>query len=671
VKKDEYFLPKGNSPRNKLMNCLLSFKGSPLVPLQNDYMRSILKLIIQKVYHIDVLPNNPIRRKSKNVVKRVQLESEDLLEHLGMTNEEFDLLKQQSHMSLTIYESFRKNLYCDGTILCRIKNEKKQVVVMNDYNSENGDFKFNDFVTVTRLVGNDSITILCTCETYKILMSMVQLNYGTANWDGVSCCHCRVLKEIFAKFQQQQSLDSEHGYSHGQVEMLSDDVIAKKIKDCFDSVAAPVVVLQSTQKNVEKYAVRSCDDTEFVHVFRNNTSGNVFVKCLSGICQTRFNKKQNAIDFFNCDNLCCHLTEFKSYMEVNQEKHELLINGLSVIGNPTHESDDDDQNELDDNDEYEEDNEFENIADINKKCFNEQTGMWSFYSPYGRKVNTNATDPMLIKNCMERHRYPLEDTDENSGKLKFYPFYPSDVCQCDLDWKQDSEGRTVYEFECNTTLYTKVCSFECEVYMLVCPDRNCYVKWNGCSENIFRLSGKTCFGEELCWEFVDMVSTMKCNFSAFCTFMTSTYVRYRSKKSFMSPKTFIKLFFSWASNQEIDFRKVCQWCGSNPKILACDATRIGIIQKNCAVSPIEEKDNEENILPTLHRRNNRCFLSYPVKKATESIAELKEREKIIRNSRSHMKKIMGTLGGSLNQTALNEEQLNVHNTLPYYYRARF
>jgi len=168
-----------------------------------------------------------------------------------------------------------------------------------------------------------------------------------------------------------------------------------------------------------------------------------------------------------------------------------------------------------------------------------------------------------------------------------------------------------------------------------------------------------------------MVSTMKCNFSAFCTFMTSTYVRYRSKKSFMSPKTFIKLFFSWASNQEIDFRKVCQWCGSNPKILACDATRIGIIQKNCAVSPIEEKDNEENILPTLHRRNNRCFLSYPVKKATESIAELKEREKIIRNSRSHMKKIMGTLGGSLNQTALNEEQLNVHNTLPYYYRARF
>lgn len=141
VKKDEYFLPKGNSPRNKLMNCLLSFKGSSFLPLQNDYIRNILKLIIQKVYHIDVLPNNPVRRKSKNVVKRVQLESEDLLEHLGMTNEEFDSLKQQSRMSLTIYESFRKNLYCDGTILCRIKNEKKQVVVMNDYNSENGDFK--------------------------------------------------------------------------------------------------------------------------------------------------------------------------------------------------------------------------------------------------------------------------------------------------------------------------------------------------------------------------------------------------------------------------------------------------------------------------------------------------------------------------------------------------
>ena len=39
-----------------------------------------------------------------------------------------------------------------------------------------------------------------------------------------------------------------------------------------------------------------------------------------------------------------------------------------------------------------------------------------------------------------------------------------------------------------------------------------------------------------------MVSSMKCNFSAFCFFMNSSYNRHNSARKFMSVKTFIRVF---------------------------------------------------------------------------------------------------------------------------------
>ena len=54
---------------------------------------------------------------------------------------------------------------------------------------------------------------------------------------------------------------------------------------------------------------------------------------------------------------------------------------------------------------------------------------------------------------------------------------------------------------------------------------------------------------------------MKYNFSAFCFLMNSSYNRHKSARKFMSVKTFIRLFFSWDSNQCTDLREACNWCG--------------------------------------------------------------------------------------------------------------
>ena len=116
-----------------------------------------------------------------------------------------------------------------------------------------------------------------------------------------------------------------------------------------------------------------------------------------------------------------------------------------------------------------------------------------------------------------------------------------------------------------------------------------------------------------------------------------------SAKKFMSVKTFIRVFFSWASNQCTDFREVCNWCGFLPKILACDATKIGISASSANINPIETPKYEAP-LKIKHRKNNRCLLPYPSNDSVLSVKDRKDEEKKIIEARAHMEAIMKSTG---------------------------
>ena len=77
----------------------------------------------------------------------------------------------------------------------------------------------------------------------------------------------------------------------------------------------------------------------------------------------------------------------------------------------------------------------------------------------------------------------------------------------------------------------------------------------------------------------------------------------------MSTNTFIKWWFSWASAMEIDFIQPCFSCGDNIKMLAADGTKIGITLKQASVEPIEERRNNNVVLPTSNLRYDRTFIS--------------------------------------------------------------
>ena len=68
------------------------------------------------------------------------LSTTDLHQYLALSDSDFE----QSQMNATVYENFKRCLFTDGEIAWRESTESRQVVIMNDYNSETGDFKVSE-----------------------------------------------------------------------------------------------------------------------------------------------------------------------------------------------------------------------------------------------------------------------------------------------------------------------------------------------------------------------------------------------------------------------------------------------------------------------------------------------------------------------------------------------
>ena len=114
----------------------------------------------------------------------------------------------------------------------------------------------------------------------------------------------------------------------------------------------------------------------------------------------------------------------------------------------------------------------------------------------------------------------------------------------------------MFSFDSRAILYASTPAVPCNIYKLVCLNGGCILRWNGAEEYIFRLSAQVCVGDEICWDFVDLITMLKCNFSAFCHIMNAKYARRGEKAGkFVSPKTFRSFFILLGTLPENRFPK--------------------------------------------------------------------------------------------------------------------
>ena len=99
--------------------------------------------------------------------------------------------------------------------------------------------------------------------------------------------------------------------------------MGEKIFNALAAVSVDALALPSPKQTVKKFSVRAKDEVQFAHLFKSSANCTTCVKCCSGICKTRFNKKVRATHISDAT-ICDQLKKFKEYIDANSNKHLLL-----------------------------------------------------------------------------------------------------------------------------------------------------------------------------------------------------------------------------------------------------------------------------------------------------------------------------------------------------------
>jgi len=135
------YLP--GSPRNRIINAVIANNNS-------DVIIKALHVILD-IYDDDVSSQNRSRlfqkkRKLTEKRPRLSIDVRTICENLGIDEVEANCLSKNvssSHQQQSLYLYFVEKIFSVGCISWRVKNRSLQVILMNDYDSETGDFKVN------------------------------------------------------------------------------------------------------------------------------------------------------------------------------------------------------------------------------------------------------------------------------------------------------------------------------------------------------------------------------------------------------------------------------------------------------------------------------------------------------------------------------------------------
>ena len=127
------YLP--GSPRSRILSALSNPGGESLVV-------STLKVLLG-IYEAEKA-SAPKKRKIVKKKPRQAVDVAKIYESLGVNEEEaYNLCRNVStlHERASLYQYYVERLFNDGTLAWRVKSASVQVLLMNDYDSETGNFK--------------------------------------------------------------------------------------------------------------------------------------------------------------------------------------------------------------------------------------------------------------------------------------------------------------------------------------------------------------------------------------------------------------------------------------------------------------------------------------------------------------------------------------------------
>ena len=495
----------------------------------------------------------------------------------------------------TPFVRFVQHLISDGVIHWRIHSGDLDIIAMNDINLDSISFQKNKFVHICRnkCPHFNDVSYFCNCQMQTLVSDM--------NEDSV-CCHIRFMR-LYVEPMYDKLFD--------QTSIITQTRLNVKIQRSLQSLNVPVIRLDHDHV-FHRFSVMS-EDMHSCSIVKLN--GHRF-SCSSGKCVASAGHSRK-IKNINDDVVCEHLKTIHH----NRDQWKCLCQDVD-------DNDDNDDDDDDDDDGHSELHDIENNIDhlicqnasadphLTTGNFDQSTGLWTFPSTSNHPPR-KQDDPLLFSAKLIR-------LDALLSPGKYIEVSPrldeSQICGCGSKYFSDEypSGKVTRRYESPVKLYTEngilnliVCDRQCLSEIAACV-----IEYSGEQDSIHILSRYTAAGDEIGWDYVNHVMNSAISFSGYCNIVNA---RYPLGESFMSRQTFIDFIFSWMANFKTDFREVCQVCGPNPQVLACDGTKLGIFLKNSSVTPIESATTARSVQQQ-HSRSQRQFFHY----SKESSSDIKQ-----------------------------------------------
>jgi hypothetical protein len=224
-----------------------------------------------------------------------------------------------------LYSEFKRKLVLDGIVSWRVHSADEDVLAMNDYDVETGEFMPSSFVHVCRKIVSGDIMYECSCSMFRWIHATVTSAKADIHsvWVGIegnSCMHCRfIAEELEPRLTDLLQIQADTGMHGCEVDKIHHKLLTAK--QWFN---VGVVLMSSPSAATLKFSVCSSSCTNVNASFVHLSKDGLFIRCQSGECQASQGAKkkpQFLLSSSTCGLLCCHL----EVMRANQEQWQHLF----------------------------------------------------------------------------------------------------------------------------------------------------------------------------------------------------------------------------------------------------------------------------------------------------------------------------------------------------------
>ncbi|XP_057306886.1 uncharacterized protein LOC130645052 isoform X2 [Hydractinia symbiolongicarpus] len=187
----------------------------------------------------------------------------------------------------SIYRFFCGEIFTKGVRKWRIKTAAQQTVIMNDYDSETGNFLAYSFVHVSISMLGTKQADHCTCKIFSTCQTE----------NAPTCCHCRLLNELL-QFNTSNVLPPH----------ISKESIEESMYYCVE----PVIPLKA-KVGVKRFSIAADGVAEIVSIFTVENTSRKVVQCNSSVRNMRKGSKREIKSLEDSSELCVHLATFRKF----------------------------------------------------------------------------------------------------------------------------------------------------------------------------------------------------------------------------------------------------------------------------------------------------------------------------------------------------------------------